>query len=447
MPAIASVILAAGHGTRMRSELPKVLHPVAHRPMVHHVMALATGLGAERQVVVVGSQAPRVADAARRFDPDVGIAVQDPPKGTADAVGCALPALEGFEGVVLILYADTPLVTSATVSALVGEIEAGGDLAVLGFEPAEPGAYGRLVVDAKGHLERIVEAKDAGPEELKIGLCNSGVMAVSSARLREYLPQIGNDNAKGEYYLTDLVELVTRAGGRAAVVTGGEDEVFGVNDRVELAEAEAIFQRRKRIEFMRSGVTMTDPSTVYFAADTEIGQDAVLGPGIVFGPGVRVAKGATLHAWSHLEGAEIAEGASVGPFARIRPGSVIGEGAKVGNFVETKKAVLGKGAKVSHLTYLGDASVGEEANIGAGTITCNYDGFEKFTTVIGAGAFVGSNSSLVAPVEIGEGAYIGSGSVITKNVEKDSLAVARGRQIEKSGWALSFRKRQKKSGD
>lgn len=447
MPAIASVILAAGHGTRMRSELPKVLHLVAHRPMLHHVMALATGLGAERQVVVVGSQAPAVADSARRMDPDAEIAVQDPPKGTADAVRCALPALEGFEGVVLILYADTPLVTPATVAALVGEIEAGGDLAVLGFEPSEPGAYGRLVVGAKGHLERIVEAKDANPEELTIGLCNSGVMAVSSASLNKYLPQIGNDNAKGEYYLTDLVGLVTQGGGRAAVVTGSEDEVFGVNDRVELAEAEAIFQRRKRLEFMRSGVTMTDPSTVYFAADTEIGQDAVLGPGIVFGPGVRVAKGAVVNAWSHLEGAEIAEGASVGPFARIRPGSVIGEGAKVGNFVETKKAVLGKGAKVSHLTYLGDASVGEEANIGAGTITCNYDGFEKFTTVIGAGAFVGSNSSLVAPVEIGAGAYVGSGSVITKNVEQDSLAVARGRQIEKSGWALSFRKRQKKSGD
>ena len=444
MRAIASVILAAGHGTRMRSALPKVLHAVGQRPMLHHVMAGASALGAARQAVVIGSQAPEVGQAAQAFDPDAQVLVQDPPQGTGDAVTVAMPALEGFEGVVIILYADTPLVTEETLQALISAVDGSADIAVLGFEPEDPGAYGRLIQNEGGDLDRIVEAKEASPEELAVGLCNSGVMAVSSAALRTYLPQITNENAKGEYYLTDLAGLITEDGGRAAIVTGSEDEVYGVNNRAELSVAERIFQDRQRQTAMLSGVTLRDPETVYFAYDTEIANDAVIGQNVVFGPGVVVESDARIEPFSHLEGCVVRAGASVGPFARIRPGTDIGPGAKVGNFVETKKAILGEGAKVSHLTYLGDAQVGAEANIGAGTITCNYDGYGKFVTEIGAGAFVGSNSSLVAPVTIGKGAYVGSGSVVTKNVAEDSLAVARGKQIEKQGWAATFRERRKR---
>lgn len=441
MSGLASVVLAAGHGTRMRSALPKVLHPVGCRPMLHHVMATASALGAARQVVVIGSQAPEVGEAARAFAASALVAVQDPPRGTADAVRVALPGLEDFDGIVLILYADTPLVTAGTLQKLIGAVDAGAAIAVLGFEPVTPGAYGRLVLGPGGDLVRIVEAKDANPAELALRLCNSGVMAVGASALRTFIPRIGNDNAKGEFYLTDLVALIRADGGRAVVVNGDEDEVFGVNDRAELAEAESLFQRRRRDSLMRAGVTMLDPSTVYLAYDTVCAEDVVIGPGVVFGPGVALGRGVRIEAYSHLEGARVADGAVIGPFARLRPGTEIGVGARIGNFVETKKARLGPGAKANHLSYLGDADIGAAANIGAGTITCNYDGYNKFETRIGAGAFIGSNTSLIAPVRIGDGAMIGSGSVISDDVAPDALALGRGQQIEKPGWALSFRQR------
>ncbi|WP_031554589.1 bifunctional UDP-N-acetylglucosamine diphosphorylase/glucosamine-1-phosphate N-acetyltransferase GlmU [Parvularcula oceani] len=441
MEPLASVILGAGHGTRMRSRLPKVLHEIGGLPMLGHVLATARGLGAERRVVVIGSQAPEVGEAARALDEEALVFVQDPPRGTADAVRAGMAGLDGFDGIVLVLYADTPLVTEATLRALGAAIAEGAALAVLGFEPDEPGAYGRLVTGEDGALVRIVEAKDASADELAIGLCNSGVMAIRSDVLREELPRVGNDNAKGEFYLTDLVSLVTGGGGRAAVVTAEESEVLGVNDRAELSVAEGLFQTRARLAAMRAGVTLQDPRSVRFSHDTQIGQDCVIGPSVVFGTGVRLAEGVRVEAFSHLEGCAVETGATVGPFARLRPGAELGPRAKVGNFVEVKKTTLGEGAKVSHLTYLGDAEIGAHANIGAGTITCNYDGYGKFRTKIGAGAFIGSNSALVAPVTVGAGAFVGSGSVVTEDVEADALALGRSRQVQKPGWAASFRSR------
>lgn len=444
MTELACVILAAGHGSRMKSTTPKVLHKIGHRPMLHHVMALGKALGAGRQVVVVGAGGEQVAEAARSFDADTAIALQDPPQGTGHAVQMALPALEGFSGKVIILYADVPMLGVKSAKDLVNATDE-ADLAVLGFEADNPGAYGRLLQTADGNLDRIVEYKDANEEERAITLCNAGLMAVSADVLRKHLPQLSNDNAQGEYYLTDLPAMVREEGGGCAIVRAEIEETSGVNNRAELAAAENIFQQRARQAAMLDGVTLRDPSSVYFAYDTVIANDVTIAQNVVFGPGVVVEAGARIEAFSHLEGCHVRSGASVGPFARIRPGSDLGEEVKVGNFVETKKVKLGKGAKVSHLTYLGDAEIGPEANIGAGTITCNYDGFDKFITRIGEGAFVGSNSSLVAPVNIGEGAYIGSGSVITKDVPANSLSVARGRQITKENWALSFR--QKKISD
>ena len=438
---LACVILAAGHGSRMKSSLPKVLHQVGHRPMLHHVMALGQTLGAARQVVVVGAGGEAVAAAAKEFDDKAAIAVQDPPQGTGHAVQMALPALEGFDGTVLILYADTPLMRAETAAALIGTVTEGAALSVLGFETDEPGAYGRLITDDKGDLDRIVEFKDASEDERAVTLCNAGLMAAPAALLREHLPKLSNDNAQGEYYLTDLPAMAKAAGGRCAIVRAGIDETSGVNRRSELAAAEAVFQDRRREEMMDAGVTLIDPSSVWFAHDTRIAQDVVIGPHVVFGPGVTIGEGVRIEAFSHLEGCTVQASASIGPYARLRPGTDVGAGAKIGNFVETKKAVLGPGAKVSHLTYLGDAQIGAEANIGAGTITCNYDGYDKHLTVIGEGAFVGSNSSLVAPVTIGKGAYVGSGSVVTKSVPDDALTVARGRQMTKEDWAKSFRAR------
>lgn len=437
--AIAAVILAAGHGTRMKSSTPKVLHEVGGRSMLAHVMAGAAALKPARIAVVIGDHAPGVGDAARAERSDVVIAVQAPPRGTGDAVMKAAPALQGFNGVVLVLYADTPLVEVETLRALIEKVEAGAAVCVLGFTPGDPGAYGRLKIGADGSLEAIVEAKDASAEELQIDFVNSGVMAIDSAFLARALPQLTDNNAKREYYLTDIVAIARREGLRCAVVEADEDEVVGVNSRVELAVVEEIFQDRRRLAAMESGVTLIDPSTVYFSYDTEIANDVIVEPNIIFATGVKVMSGATIKAFSHLEGATIGEGASVGPFARLRPGADLGPESKVGNFVEVKNALLGAGAKVSHLTYIGDATVGAGANIGAGTITCNYDGFSKHKTVIGEGAFIGSNSALVAPVTIGKGAYVGSGSVITKDVENDALAVARGRQSEIKGWAAKFR--------
>jgi bifunctional UDP-N-acetylglucosamine pyrophosphorylase/glucosamine-1-phosphate N-acetyltransferase len=438
-PAVAVVILAAGHGTRMKSSTPKVLHAIGGRSMLAHVMATAAALSPERMAVVIGDHAPGVGEAALAERADVSVAVQAPPRGTGDAVLKASPALVGFSGVVLVLYADTPLVDSATLRALVEKVAGGASVSVLGFSPDDPGDYGRLKLSPDGALEAIVEAKDASGEELEIDLVNSGVMAVGSDFLARALPQLTNSNAKGEYYLTDIVAIARKEGLMCAVEHADEDDLIGVNSRVELAVAEEIFQDRRRLAAMEAGVTLIDPSTVYFSFDTEIANDVVIEPNVYFGRGVKIESGARIKAYSHLEGAIVGEGASVGPFARLRPGARLAEHAKVGNFVEVKNADIGADAKVSHLTYIGDASIGAAANIGAGTITCNYDGFSKHRTEIGAGAFVGSNSSLVAPVKIGAGAYVGSGSVITKNVEEDALAVARGRQSEIAGWAAKFR--------
>ncbi|MEE9328562.1 MAG: bifunctional UDP-N-acetylglucosamine diphosphorylase/glucosamine-1-phosphate N-acetyltransferase GlmU [Parvularculaceae bacterium] len=441
---IAAIILAAGHGTRMKSAMPKVLHQVGGLAMLGHVIATTQSLVPSRLAVVIGDHAPEVGDVARNLDPMVETFVQSPPQGTGDAVVQAMPGLEGFGGVVFVLFADSPLVTAETLAKLASAVESGAGVAVLGFVLDNPGAYGRLVTDAAGSLERIVEAKDASVQELAITLCNSGVMAIKADVLHTELSKIENKNAKAEYYLTDIVALARAAGHACAVVEGSEEEVLGVNSRVELAQAEQIFQRRARHQAMLEGATLLDPSTVYFSHDTKLGKDVVIGQNVVFGVGVSVEDGVHIHAFSHLEGASVRVGASVGPFARLRPGADLGEQAKVGNFVEIKKSTLGKGAKVSHLSYIGDATIGAGANIGAGTITCNYDGFNKFQTNIGEGAFVGSNSSLVAPITIGKGAYVGSGSVVTKDVEADALAVARGRQIAKSGWAAKFRAKFKK---
>lgn len=441
----AAVILAAGHGTRMRSALPKVMHPIGGKAMIAHVISTARALAPAQTVVVIGDHAPEVGDFARTIDDSISVAVQAPPQGTGHAVMQAMPHLADFNGAAVVLYADTPLVTPQTLERLVGEVASGAAVAVLGFTPDDPGAYGRLKRDDAGALAAIVEAKDASTEELSITLCNSGVMAIDSAFLKARLNDIGNDNAKGEYYLTDLVALARADGKHCAVIEADEEEVLGVNSRVELADAERIFQDRMRNSIMEAGATLFDPQTVYFSHDTKIGKDVLVGQHVVFGPGVSVADNVEIKAFSHLEGATVAAGAVIGPFARLRPGADIGADAKIGNFVEIKKAVVAEGAKVNHLSYVGDAEVGAKANIGAGTITCNYDGYGKHKTTIGANAFIGSNSSLVAPVAIGDGAYVGSGSVITKNVDADDLAVARGRQAAIKGWAARFRKTHEKS--
>ena len=437
---IATIILAAGKGARMKSPLAKVLHKVGGRAMLGHVLDAAARLSPKRTAVVIGEHAPEVGEYARSENPAAEVFVQAPPRGTADAVAQAAPALDGFDGAVLVLYADTPLVAAASLQALAEEIENGAAVAVLGFKPEEAGAYGRLKENADGSLAAIVEARDASPEELAIRLCNSGVMAIEAAFLRDNLGRIGNDNAKGEFYLTDIVALATQDGRRAAVRHAPAGEVMGVNAQSELAAVEYEFQQRKRAAAMAAGASLIAPETVYFAHDTELGAHVVIEPNVIFGPGVTVGDHVVVKGFSHIEGAQIADGASVGPFARLRPGAEIGAGAKVGNFVEIKKAVLGDGAKASHLSYVGDARVGANANIGAGVITCNYDGYRKHETIIGENAFIGSNSALVAPVTVGDGAYVGSGSVITKDVDPDDLAVARGRQAAIKGWAARFRK-------
>ncbi len=431
----AAIVLAAGKGTRMKSALPKVLHEVGGKTMLNWAIDLARDCGCKPVVVVHGAHAPEVGEAAMAAG--AVPVLQDPPQGTGHAVAAAKDALKDFDGDLAVLYADTPLVRAGTVRRAFDAL-ADADIAVLGFDTDAPGAYGRLVVDG-GKLTRIVEAKDASADELAITLCNSGVMAGDAKAMFGFVGQLDNDNAKGEYYLTDIVAMA----GTAVAVTGEAEEFAGINDRLELAEAEAAFQAHRRREALMAGVRMTAPDTVFFTHDTEIGEGAVIEPYVVFGPKVRVAEGAVIHSFSHLEGAEAGAGAQIGPFARLRPGAVLGEKAKAGNFVEIKKATIGEGAKINHLTYIGDAEIGARVNIGAGTITCNYDGVNKYRTVIGADAFVGSNSALVAPLEIGEGAYVGSGSVVTVDVPPDSLAVARGRQENREGWAAKFKERMK----
>ncbi|MFN7056377.1 bifunctional UDP-N-acetylglucosamine diphosphorylase/glucosamine-1-phosphate N-acetyltransferase GlmU [Hyphomonas sp.] len=438
----AAVILAAGKGTRMKSPLPKVMHAVGGRPMVDWSIALARKAGASRIVAVVHpSQDVLIAHLAKSH-PDIAIAYQDPPEGTGHAVRCAEAALAGFSGPLAVLYGDSPLVPVSAIEALFTALEDGAALGVLGFEAADPALYGRLVTALDGSLDRIVEAREASPEILAIRLCNSGVMAGDAGLMFRLLSRVTNNNAKGEYYLTDLVGLARSDGGRCAVATAPEDDLIGCDSKAGLARAEAIFQAHRRRELMEAGVTLVAPETVFFAHDTEIGPDAVIEPHVVFGPGVRVAGGVQVRAFSHLEGAEVGAGCIIGPYARLRPGTVLGPNVHIGNFVETKNTVMGEGAKANHLAYLGDGRIGAGANIGAGTIFCNYDGVSKNITDVGPGAFVGSNSALVAPVNIGAGAYVGSGSVITEDVPEDALALGRARQTGKAGWAKDYRARQ-----
>ena len=437
-PPIAAIILAAGKGTRMKSDLHKVLHPIAGRPMLLHLAASVAALDPARTVVVTGAGREQVEAAVSPLG--IATALQAEQLGTGHAVAQAEAALAGFEGDVLILYGDVPLVSTATMQAMLDRLNAEDApvAVVLGFRPTDAGAYGRIIAE-DGVIAKMVEFKDATPAERAVDLCNSGLMAVRSADLFALLARVGNDNAAGEYYLPDIVMLAAADGRRSAVIETGATEVAGVNSRGELAGVEAAWQQQRRAQAMADGATLSAPETVWFAPDTAIGRDVVIEPNVVFGPGVTVGDGALLHAFSHIEGAQIGAKAEVGPFARLRPGAVMGEKSKIGNFVEMKKAVLGAGAKASHLTYLGDAEVGAGANIGAGTITCNYDGFFKYKTIIGEGAFIGSNSALVAPVTIGAGAIVGAGSVITADVEADALALGRGKQEARPGWAKRFR--------
>lgn len=433
---LAIIVLAAGMGTRMKSALPKVMHPLAGRPMVSHLMDTVSGLSPDKVVVVVG---PGMEQVAKAVAPAQTV-VQSERLGTGHAVMQAREALADFTGDVLVLYGDTPLITRETLDKMLEERRGPKDPAVvvLGFKPEDPGHYGRLVVGAEG-LKAIVEFKDASQDQREIPLCNSGVLAIDGKRLWQLADRIGNDNAKGEYYLTDLVALARHDGAPCSFVLGDEQELLGVNSRAELATAEAIAQARLRAKAMAGGATLIDPASVWFAWDTKLGCDVVVWPHVVFGPGVTVGDGVQIKGFCHFEHCRIADDAEVGPYARLRPGAEIGAGAHIGNFVEVKKSVIEDGAKVNHLTYVGDARVGAGANVGAGTITCNYDGFDKSFTDIGAGAFIGSNSSLVAPVKIGDGAIIGAGSVVTRDVSAGALAVTRANQMELSAWADRFR--------
>ncbi len=433
-----AIVLAAGEGTRMKSRGPKVLHAVAGRSLLGHALAAVSKAGADAVAVVISSERPEVGEAARKQLPHAQIAIQHERRGTAHAALAAKAAIAAGHDDVIIAFGDTPLVRPETFAALRRGLREGAAVVALGFVAKDPTGYGRFV-EKDGHLEAIVEHKDATPEQRAITLCNAGLMALSGAHALSILEAIGSHNAQGEFYLTDAVEVARKRGLDAVALRAPESEVQGINDRTQLAAVEAEFQRRKRLAVMLGGATLIAPETVFFSYDTQIGRDVLIEPNVVFGPGVRVDDGAVIHAFSHLEGATVGVDASVGPYGRLRPGAKLAEKAKVGNFVEVKAADIGPGAKVNHLTYIGDASVGAAANIGAGTITCNYDGFNKSRTTIGANAFVGSNSSLVAPVTIGEGAYIGSGSVITEDVAPDALAIGRGRQVAKEGWAVTFR--------
>ena len=440
-PNFAVVILAAGQGTRMRSDTHKVLHPLACKPLLLHLLDSVDRLGAEKRVVVVGKGRDQVEVALKGRD--VAIAHQAEQKGTAHAVSQAKDALAEYDGAVLILYGDTPFVEADTLKRMLDRLdgEGGPGVVVLASTPDDPLKYGRIILGEGDRIAKMVEYKDATEAERAVRLCNSGMMAVRAKDLFRWLDKVGNDNAAGEYYLPDVVNIAAAEGRDAVVIEGDPYETAGVNSRAELAHLELDWQRRRREQALQDGATLIDPESVWFAADTRLGRDVTVEPHVVFGPGVEIADGATIKAFSHIEGATIATKAVIGPFARLRPGAKIGEKAKVGNFVEVKKSSLGPGAKANHLSYIGDADVGADANIGAGTITCNYDGFGKYGTVIGEGAFIGSNTALVAPVSVGAGAIVGAGSVITKDVEADSLAVERSEQKGIAGWARRFRER------
>ena len=437
---LSLIVLAAGRGTRMASDLPKVLHEVAGLPLVGHAMAAAAPLRPDRCVVVTGHGADSVARCVQALNPDVRIAHQAEQNGTAHAVARAREALAGFSGDAIVLYGDTPFIRPETLQAMQARRRDGADVVVLGFEAADPGRYGRLIVE-DGRLARIVEAKDATEAELAVRLCNSGVICADWETMSALIERVGNDNASGEYYLTDIIGLATADGLHCAVAQCDESETMGINSRVELARAEATYQDAVRARAMAEGATLTAPDTVFLSHDTRLGRDVVVEPHVVFGPGVTVADGARLRAFSHLEGCEVGAGAVVGPYARLRPGTRAGAHARIGNFVETKNAELGEGAKINHLSYVGDASIGAGANIGAGTITCNYDGVFKHRTEVGAGAFVGTNTALVAPVAVGAGAMTAAGSVITSDVPDGALGIARAGQVNKPGLARRLREK------
>ena len=436
MPERTAIVLAAGEGTRMASGKAKVLHRIGGRSLIAHVLEAVREAGAGRVAVVLGPDREDVATEVLGVVPNAEVFVQRERRGTAHAVLAARPAVERGDDL-LIVYGDTPLLRPATLSAL-ADAARGAAVAVLGFRPRDPSGYGRLIVEGN-ELVAIREERDASAAEKKIGLCNAGAMAFAGAHALKLLERIKDDNAKKEFYLTDAVALARAAKLKVVVREATEEEVMGVNDKSQLAGAEAGLQARLRETAMKAGASLLAPDTIHFSSDTKLGRDVVVEPYVVFGPGVVVEEGAVIRSFSHLEGAHIGAGASVGPFARLRPGTKLGAGAKIGNFVETKAAEFGAGAKANHLAYVGDASVGAEANVGAGTITCNYDGFAKHRTEIGKGAFIGSNSALVAPVKVGDGAYVASGSVITGNVPSDALGVARGRQVNKAGWAKDLR--------
>ncbi len=435
----ALIVLAAGQGTRMNSDLPKVLHEIGGAPMLAHAIRSGWALSPDRVVVVAGVGAEAVTKAAKAWDENAEVVIQSEQKGTAHAVAQAGPALDGFEGDAVVLYGDTPFIRGETLEAM-AEARAKHDVVVLGFEPADPGRYGRLLMKGD-QLQRIVEWKDASENERAIGLCNSGVMMADAATLMSLIAEVKDDNAAGEFYLTDIPALARARGLSAGVVTCDEAETLGVNTRTELLSAEATFQARARAAALEDGVAMPAPETVIFAMDTAVGRDAVIEPHVVFGPGVTVESGARIRAFSHLEGCHVSRGAVVGPYARLRPGAELAEDVHVGNFVEIKNASLGEGAKANHLSYIGDASVGEGTNIGAGTITCNYDGVFKHRTEIGARAFIGSDTMLVAPVRIGDEAMTGSGSVITEDVPDGAMAIGRAKQVTKPGLARRLMER------
>ena len=440
----AAIILAAGGGTRMKSATPKVLHPIAGRPMIAYSLEALRPLSAAVTIVVVGPQMDEVARAVAPAE----TAVQERPLGTGDAVSAAKRALAGrlapagpIEDV-MVLYGDTPFLGTETLSGLLDERRrTAAAVLAAGMRPADPSPYGRFVLAPDGALDRIVEAADASLEEQAIGLVNGGIMVIEARRLGEFLDALASDNAKGEYYLTDIVEIARRKGLACRAVELPAEELVGVNTRAELAEAEALMQRRLRGAALASGVTMVAPETVFLCADTQLGRDVVIEPNVTFGPGVRVGEGARIRSFSHLEGATVGPGAIVGPFARLRPGAVLEADVHVGNFVEVKAAWLGAGAKANHLSYIGDAEVGARTNIGAGTITCNYDGVNKHQTIIGEGVFIGSNTALVAPVAVGDGAIVAAGSVVVRDVPPDALTIARGQQVDKPGRAEEIRAR------
>ena len=448
---LAVVVLAAGQGTRFKSARPKVLHEVAGKTMLDHVLDAAATLAPERIVLVLGPDMEAVAAAARARSDNLHFAIQENRLGTGDAVACARPALADYcdsagSGDILVAFGDTPLLTAETLQAMVTARRAPGapDLLCVAFRPEDPAHYGRVVRGADGTLVKIVEYADASAAEREIDLCNGGMLLGDGAVLMSLVAQLGNDNAKGEYYLTDVFGLARAAGHRAGIAKADPDEVMGVNSRAELAVAEALMQVRLRAQALAEGATLIDPTTVWLSADTVLGRDVTIQPNVYFGPGVTIGDGVEIRAFSHLEGATVAVGAVIGPFARLRPGAVLGADSRVGNFVEVKNATLGAGAKANHLAYLGDADVGAAANIGAGTITCNYDGLAKHRTEIGEGAFIGSNTALVAPVTVGAGAIVGAGSTITRDVPAGAVSTARGAQKDREGGAARLRQRQRR---